>query len=387
MQMNASKKNPTVQVYFPNLDTLRFFAFFMVFLAHTFFTLDPLIKESELFTTLSFLSQKGILGVNLFFVLSGFLITYLLLAEQQVNGKINLKWFYIRRTLRIWPLYFLLVFLSFGAIPFVKQFFTGKLEFPENNFWLFLTFLSNFDKVPENASTSPLLGLLWSVAIEEQFYLFWPLLFILLGAIRQKWIFPILLAIHFGFMLVNRQQVSQLYHHTLMAVCDLTIGGASAYLAFHNRRFLAFWENLSKSLIIAGYVVGIAALLCYSLFYANDFLAVARRPIYALFFSFVILEQNFSKHSVFKLERLKRLKDWGKYTYAMYCIHLLPINVAIFMIGPRLPYHAPFLNWLVVFPILSFVVTLILSMLSYKYFENPFLKLKSRFSYVTKPTE
>ena len=103
--------------YFEHLDTLRFFAFFSVFVLHvtffgTYYNGEPwfvFIKDS--------LVQNGDLGVNFFFTLSGFLITNLLLQEREDTGKINILKFYARRFLRIWPLYFMLVFVGFIVLP------------------------------------------------------------------------------------------------------------------------------------------------------------------------------------------------------------------------------------------------------------------------------
>ena len=92
------------KVFFPNLEGLRFFAFFVVFINHAFASLgyyNP--SKTFVFVRTHFL-LNGNLGVSFFFVLSGFLITYLLLKEKELTGKINIKNFYLRRVLRIWPL-------------------------------------------------------------------------------------------------------------------------------------------------------------------------------------------------------------------------------------------------------------------------------------------
>jgi len=132
------------KLFFPNLDALRFFAFFAVFLFHSFYTEYDFIKKSHIYNFANTLCSNGDLGVNFFFVLSGFLITYLLLNEESLKGKINVYYFYIRRILRIWPLYFACVAFGFLIFPQIKLIF-GEVPVETANPVLFFTFLSNFN--------------------------------------------------------------------------------------------------------------------------------------------------------------------------------------------------------------------------------------------------
>src|SRR5690606_19427107 len=109
---------------------------------------------------------NGNLGVNFFFVLSGFLITYLLLIEMQLRGRINIGSFYIRRALRIWPLFYFCVAFGFIAFPFFKS-MLGEIPNESANVVSYLFFLNNFDFI-KNPPDSSVLSVLWSVAIEEQ---------------------------------------------------------------------------------------------------------------------------------------------------------------------------------------------------------------------------
>src|SRR5690606_15550484 len=107
--MNYIASSPKTKIFFANLDGLRFFSFFGVFLFHFYKSLFDNIKETypAVYEVGEFLFQNGSLGVNFFFVLSGFLITFLLIKERELTSKINIKNFYVRRILRIWPLYYI----------------------------------------------------------------------------------------------------------------------------------------------------------------------------------------------------------------------------------------------------------------------------------------
>ena len=109
------------RIYFPNLNGLRFIAAFLVIIHHIE-QIKSFLKIDNYLEVIPFVGIIGKLGVVLFFVLSGFLITYLLLAEEQKYKKISIKKFYIRRILRIWPLYFLIILLSLLILPNISIF-------------------------------------------------------------------------------------------------------------------------------------------------------------------------------------------------------------------------------------------------------------------------
>src|ERR1051326_2201548 len=113
------------KVYFPGLHGLRFFAAMMVVFSHV-----ELMKEYHGFANVYDSSQavyeSGRLGVTLFFVLSGFLISYLLLVEKKVSGTVSIRKFYSRRILRIWPLYYLLILITFLIVPRLPFFAVPK---------------------------------------------------------------------------------------------------------------------------------------------------------------------------------------------------------------------------------------------------------------------
>ena len=160
------------KLYFPNLNSLRFIAAATVILSH--------VEQYKSYfgqPYIYFPIDWGGLAVTLFFVLSGFLITYLLLVERKYYGTVSVRSFYVRRILRIWPLYYLIAVLALFILPGVSVLqMPGISEHLARHYWWKVAFiltlfpnlaLAAFMEVPYAAQ-------LWSVGVEEQFYLVWP---------------------------------------------------------------------------------------------------------------------------------------------------------------------------------------------------------------------
>jgi peptidoglycan/LPS O-acetylase OafA/YrhL len=148
----------------PQLDAVRGLAILVVML-HNISPRYPLFHSNELFS-------NGWMGVDLFFVLSGMLITGILLSTKQAAG--HLKNFYVRRCLRIWPLYYSLLFFMFVVVRFLNPSEYHVVVQTSSPWWAFPLFLQNF-LLPISTNAAGPLAVTWSLAIEEQFYLVWPL--------------------------------------------------------------------------------------------------------------------------------------------------------------------------------------------------------------------
>ncbi|MBV5343554.1 acyltransferase [bacterium] len=173
---------------FEGLNSLRFFAAFLVVLHHA----ETIRKKYELpnFQDIG-LFRNGDNAVTFFFVLSGFLITYLLLKENKRTNTISIKNFYIKRVLRIWPLYFLLVIIGTLIVPFVFELANINYQMPYTLSEVWFYFLFFLPGLVTYFFGHHLLEPLWSIGIEEVFYLIWAPLF----KIGKQRIFVILVAI------------------------------------------------------------------------------------------------------------------------------------------------------------------------------------------------
>lgn len=373
--MNPGKQ----KIFFPNLDGLRFFSFLAVFMLHSLVTDAPHIHDSKWFIQLKMLSHAD-LGVSFFFVLSGFLITYLLLVENQSRGKIDVGAFYIRRILRIWPLYFFCVFYGFIITPYLRS-LAGQSPFENANPWLSSTFLNNFDRIINGPPQSAVLGVLWSIAVEEQFYLLWPLLLLIVPAKNYKWIFAAVVAVSIAYRSFVSGEVAE--NHTLGVISDMAIGGFAAWLSLQNQYFEKLFTKLPKGTTLVFYIITALLIIFWYDVFTTRLLMVLRRVIMAGCFAWIIVEQNYNPKSIFKVSNFKTITRLGKYTYALYCLH--PIGISFTVVALRtlgLNQH----GWqilLLQLP-LALLLSILLSYISYHAFEKHFLKLKDRFAYITK---
>lgn len=371
------------RVYFPNLNSMRFLAAVVVIIHHVEMA-KYWFDLPNIYTNTFVGGVFGKLAIISFFVLSGFLITYLLLEEHRRSGTISIKDFYKRRILRIWPVYYLVVILSlfvFPAISFLD--IPGLSEEMSDGFalksMLYLTFLPNvgytiYEHIAYASQT-------WSVGVEEQFYLLWPLL--MLWAINKKKVVPMLLGVITVYLGIKSVVVwnyatdmSSVANEKIWLFWDhfsidcMAIGGIGAYLLFYNKqRVLRILFN--KYLQIGLYVTlaGITVKGVTLPWFTNE--------LYAIIFLVVILNLAANKKSVLNLE-YKWMNYLGKTTYGMYMYHNLVLIVVLKVI---LMYNLMDTNsWAggITYHAISLGITILLSILSYEYFEKPFLGIKQK---------
>ncbi len=364
--------------YFNRLDTLRFLAFFMVFANHLasflHYPKSVGIPGSFFFTYL----QIGDLGVGFFFVLSGFLITYLLEKERIKNGRISIKNFYIRRVLRIWPLYFLAIaiIILFSFIFRGFDLYKISLDWPE--IWRNLIFIGNFFKAFHYTSNE-MIAILWSIAVEEQFYLVWPVLFVLFRKyITYLLIIGIAISMYFRYQYANNFPVREFF--TLCVMVYLMVG---ALAGIHGTKIRSWIEKQWKSIITLGFLGFFILLsvrgLAFGNSYPNWFIAFDGLA-FAIIFASIILASAFGGLNK-KKSRLERKTEYlGTVSYGLYIYHLIALTIVLNVLEYfGLNYNQMnFSKWILVV-ISTLLLVVLLASNSYKYFERPFLKLKEKF--------
>jgi|GEM_PF-967229 len=350
------------QRHFQSLDGVRFFSILAVIWHHSY---PPNFPE---------VFSRGFLGVDMFFVLSGYLIVTLLLREKEANQqRISLKNFYIRRVLRIFPVYFgVLIGLSFiyGVLktndPDSEQFFS---LLP-----IYLSFLANFSLV--HAAN---LGVYWSLATEEQFYVVWPLLEKLL---QPKVVLSVLAVvigfnqlINFGYLDLIFMWLFQQDHHVDLHILDTTftpicLGVLLAHTLHSEKGFTLFFNFLGHRM--SSLVLLIVLLIVIALS-SNDISGIKRLLIQlAMFFwlASLVLREGHILKALMSYAPIKRLGkiSYGMYVYHMFALHIvrellyrygIPLDYALFVFG--LP------------------LSILIAECSFRLYETPILSLSHRF--------
>jgi peptidoglycan/LPS O-acetylase OafA/YrhL len=369
------------KIFFPNLDGLRFFCFLSVFLFHSFYTEFSYLKDSPIYRFIKGnLLRNGNIGVNVFFVLSGFLITYLLLQERKLNGKISVPRFWFRRILRIWPLYFFCVFFGFVLFPALKTFF-GQTPNESASFLSYLTFTSNFEILKKGFPDASVLGVLWSVAVEEQFYLIWPLILAILPQKYYLYFFASLLSVTFVFRATYHSQMMNEYH-TLSCIGDMVIGATGAYLVHTSASFRDQLENMSRRFIVLIYLAfTVIYFFREPLFFSNPYVTIFERSLIATVALFIILEQNYAKKSFLKFSDFRLVSKLGIISYGLYCLHFIGILTTL-TLTRILHLNNKLWEVLCLETGIAFCLTILIGYFSYRFIERYFLRLKDKFSFI-----
>jgi peptidoglycan/LPS O-acetylase OafA/YrhL len=356
--------------YQPELDGLRFYAFLGVFICHTLPFDGAFYRRFHLPIPWLWgaIAKSGAAGVDLFFALSAFLITSILLREREETGGISLRRFYLRRVLRIWPLYFLLI-----ALGVVLAHTMAKQSLPWYYVAGYLLFVGNWVHAvfgrPESIC-SPL----WTVSIEEQFYLIWPLL---MKTLRRRGMivaaivtFLLATVCRLGFMLAGSSG-GFIYYGSVSRCDSLALGILLALFADRLPRL----TRSARWLLLAGGLLGWVA----SSAWLNeqpgpvDIRMVLGRLIVSLAAGAILYA---CLHSHSKLVRGEWVVRLGKISYGLYMLHLTAILIVLSLFRPVWGWQ------LLATKALGFVMTVILAMASYRWVESPFLHLKDKFATV-----
>lgn len=343
------------------LDTLRAIAALVVVIGHI-----ELIKNLN--NIISYLDYvpSGHIAVVLFFVLSGFLITFLLNKELDTASTISFKKFYMRRILRIWPLYYLILLISILIIPTKQSIISYIL--------CFTIFPNVAHAIGDGWASSPQI---WSIGVEEQFYLLWPIILYFIFSINKRLILPMLLTFilaytilphTLGFLNVRYFQSESMYtlekffYGTKYNCIAL---GSYIGIVYARRKPWIQLFNSNIFLVIITSITGLMWLFKFEHKYFTD-------EIFAVLFSVLILGIIGSKTINIDSTFTKFL---GKISYGIYMYHWLVVLVVI----EWLPIEENAVSYN--FKLYSIVITttVLISYLSYYLFEKKFLNLKSKY--------
>ena len=363
------------KIHFPGLNGVRFIAALLVIIDHT--ELFKSYLGMSILWSNSYSAYLGAFGVSIFFVLSGFLITYLLL-EEQTEGPIQIKHFYLRRILRIWPLYYLLVLLGFLVIPYLSYFqvpqYSSEMSDYLDRFLLFFGLAANVAFV--YFPTVAFANILWSVAVEEQFYLFWPHMVKIKQKLLGVMLFLLLLYLTLKFYAGELDpKFEELVIRTRFS--SMIIGGIGAYLVFHQKALI---QILYHRLLQGGLILLFVLMVMDRIDYSS--IAWIQDELISLVVCGLIINIGTNPHTLVSLEN-RGFAYLGKLSYGLYVYHLF----AVVLVLKGLPALLSIQSWSpwVSYPLTLGLVLLLttgISHLSYSYFESYFLRKKVRFSTV-----
>ncbi len=367
-----------LKLYFPNLNGLRFIGALFVIINHTeqlkvFFKIGNDVSN--------FAKNIGKLGVMLFFVLSGFLITYLLLTEEKSFDKIHIKKFYIRRFLRIVPLYTLLIILAFFIIPHISFLEIPRMKNPlDGNFTAIL--LLHLFFIPNLATAIygfiPYIAQAWSIGTEEQSYLLWPLLFrkiknnrlfLMIGIVLFHFSIRIILSNKFFLPIPHNEILQKFWVH--FNIDAIAIGSFFAILYFTKNPVLKYILNINFF-----YCISLTTALLL-------FLAIKIPYIHYLFYSilFGIIILNLSVNN-----KLKNVLEWsvlnylGKISYGIYMYHFI-VLIPVLVLAEKIKTT----NYIFIYSLIL-TITIIIASISYHFFESFFLKRKKKYTLIKSGT-
>ncbi|UKN00422.1 acyltransferase [Paracrocinitomix mangrovi] len=369
------------RIFFKNLDIIRFIAAILVLIGHAFGAWKAYFVQfrysaeytAELFSGnfiyLETFANNLEIGVEIFFFISGFLITYILLQERKINGKIHVGKFYLRRSLRIWPLYYAAILIA----PFLVSWLQLSQE---PDYLANALFIGNFDIIQNESWTFPFAHF-WSLAIEEQFYIIWPLIIAFLPLKYLKYILISLVLVSIGFRIYIHDMPNMSWHiylNTLSRMDTLIIGGLIGLI--HSSNPIQF--KVPKGiiyLIILSLVVFLMMVPTkdFTTLYSGVFQKYVIMLLYGIPVMYFVLNEAEGKGNWL----FRKISYLGKISYGIYLFHNILLLVLIDKFFMKYEVYNWFLFWLI-YPI----VVIVVSVFSFEIFEKQFLKMKERFAVV-----
>lgn len=362
------------RAYFQHFDALRFVAAIVIVIGHAiggltlFGKLSPEIEAQNVWLhyAMTFVRNLSV-GVDLFFVLSGFLITYLLLEEKKKTGKINILHFFFRRAFRIWPVFYLLIAVAPLLVAWLKT-------EPQPNYLMNVLFLGNFETIHANFWVYPFTHF-WSICIEEHFYLFWPFVIACIPLKRLPLVFLSIVAVSIAFrvyaILYLHPSGIHLYVNTLSRMDILIFGAALGY--YYWKKPFTFTLPLTVRYVIIGLLLFLMTITPMYEF-ENIFMIMFKKYVFVSLIVLLLLDFQFRDRYTRRPLSNKVISYFGKCSYGIYMYG----NVLLYIIIHKVMWRLGTDNVLVFLGV-NVVVTLLASVLSYELLEKRLIRWSHRF--------
>ena len=308
-------------------------------------------------------------GVDIFFFISGYLLTYLLVAEKQKFNRVDIPKFYIRRGLRIWPLYFFLVAIAPLLINWLGE------KHPV--YWPTIAMINNFQTIWTQSWDYPF-SHFWSICIEEHFYLIWPVIVAFVPNKKLISAIALLIGLSWGYKIYTYMFLPgnwyHLYLHTLSRMDIILLGGMLAVIYLKK----PFTFRVSNT-VMAGIIAFLVIMMAYDDMsnYENIFNGVLRKSIYMVLLAIPLMDFLFNDKRRNRILEFKPLLYLGKISYGIYMYG----NILVLVVIKKIMYGFHINNIYLYFTLII-ILSLIIPVISYELLEKPFLKLKQRFSLI-----
>lgn len=354
------------------IDVVRFIAFFFVFIHHFVYKGGNSISQKpETYWTNTFVDSVtffGSEGVTIFFCLSGYLLSRILIGELRTTGTLSVRSFYLRRILRIWPLYFSFVIVCLLLAPLLGDQVITKSELP-----YLLSFSYNWQQLFTGDSRG-MAAILWSISVEEQIYLVLPILLM----IFSRWGFEklaislVLIGIFCRILFYVNEQ--SLYRNTFSYMSTIGIGMLFAVYEVSIRT----WFNKHRRplcflvfFLIVSYVCLFKQLVSVGSLQIIAFDVTAMTSIFLLL---ILGEREQEQTNSF----LKLFAYFGRRTYGMYIYHW---PILALMVSREIFYDDQ--NGISILGLFfAFIFVAAISAFSYRFFEKPFLDLRRKHQFI-----
>ncbi|MXV16026.1 acyltransferase family protein [Hufsiella ginkgonis] len=352
-----------------SLDGLRAISIILVLIGHCRPTMPPVLAQSLLFDIL----PGGALGVNIFFVISGYLITRLLIAEKNKTGRNSLKQFYLRRILRIFPVFYLyilvIILLKVFFMPDIINGFT-TVAVAGLYLWNYAVFF-HFDPGPIGGW---FLGHFWSLAMEEQFYLLWPLAFVLAASLKKLkkavvviiLLMPVIRVGSYFLVPMIRPEIGLMLHTAGDYILTGCLGALIEMSPEFEARYLKYVK--SKLIVIVAFFCLLVIDPVLTHYFAGAYNLSVGMSANNLFILIILFWSMYVPSWFQRMLNKKLMVRIGLLSYSLYIWQQL-------ILTPHMD------TWLNKFP-QNLVVVFLIALLSYHVVEKPVLRLKERFKAV-----
>lgn len=371
-----------IKTTFKHLDALRGIMATYVSIVH-FAVLFYLNKNNKLeFNDMRFFGvvQLGQVFMTVFFVLSGFLITYILLLEKEKYNKVNFKKFYLRRAFRILPLYYIAVFGMFYLYknaclkPDISNIDLCSSLYERTMYYIFM--VPNWAHAVDK--TLPHISNYWSIGAEEQFYILWPIIIYFTDNYLKVFfrifvMYCLILIIAYAFRLsfIDNKllvQIVRFLDYTRFGA--FAFGGIVSYFVLHHKdeilqQILAFITKKSTQVLclIVPFIITLIP---------NEYVAFLKHIVVIPCCAVIIYNMAMNEDVILKIDQ-RFLNYLGKITYSLYILNQIVIDFVI-----KICFAAHFKNPYKIFIVTMFIL-FVSSAISYELIEKPFMKLRRRF--------